>query len=401
VSSEAAGSGSLLTADPNFVQLRKLTEISRALTYTTSMDEVAQLTVERGADLLEASAALLMLPDSGGLLHVRSSFGIAPERVARFRAPMSDELIGRLQGMLGVADDSFLAVPLVVGGAVTGLLAVGKSVPADEADEWLLSALADQAAIALENARLGGEVRLDMEARLRLSEGATDAKDRALATLAHDIRTPLGAIEGYCELLEDQIYGPVNDKQREALGRVRMSGRHLLSLLDNVMDMATLTAGLIQVSVEPVRLSHVVHEAADMLGPACAAKLQVLQSGGAIDVVVTGDHARLRQVLVNLITNATKFTPAKGSISVMISTGAADGAQYGEIRVVDTGPGIPDGESAAIFEPYYRSPESVRVPGIGLGLAISRALVLQMGGTLTVESEPGAGATFVIRLPKA
>ena len=92
-----------------------------------------------------------------------------------------------------------------------------------------------------------------MEDRLRASEGATSAKDRALATLAHDIRSPLGAIEGYCELLEDEIYGPINDRQREALGRVRMSGRHLLSLLDNVMDMARLNAGVVRVEAEPVR----------------------------------------------------------------------------------------------------------------------------------------------------
>ena len=99
-------------------------------------------------------------------------------------------------------------MPLVVGGAVTGLLAVGDAArTTQQADEWLLSALADQAAVALENARLGGEVRVEMEGRLRASEGATSAKDRALATLAHDIRTPLGAIEGYCEILEDEIYG--------------------------------------------------------------------------------------------------------------------------------------------------------------------------------------------------
>lgn len=386
-------------AEPGFVQLRKLTEISRALTYTTSMDEVAQLTVDRGADLLDATAALLMLPDSGGLLHVRSSFGIEAERVTRFRAPMSDQLIGRLQGLLSVSEDSFIAVPLVVGGAVTGLLAIAKSGAVSAEDEWVLSALADQSAVALENARLGGEVRLDMEERLRSSQGATDAKDRALATLAHDIRTPLGAIEGYCELLEEQIYGSINDKQREAIGRVRMSGRHLLSLLENVMDMATLTAGSVQLALAPVRLSHVVHEAVDMLIPACTAKLQTLGSSGEPGLVVTADHARLRQVLVNLISNAMKFTPAKGTVSLRTAKVEVDGREYGEIRVTDTGPGIAQDEQAAVFEPYYRSAHSARLPGIGLGLAISRALVLQMDGALDLESEPGKGATFVIRLP--
>ena len=157
---------------------------------------------------------------------------------------MTDEVIERLQGLCDVSHDCLIAVPLVVGGAVTGLVAVATGRPSTARDESLLSSLADHAAVALENARLGSEVRLAMEDRLRASEGATSAKDRALAPLAHDIRTPLGAIHGYCEILQEEIYGPVNDRQRETLGRVRMSGRHLLSLLDNVMEMARLGAGV-------------------------------------------------------------------------------------------------------------------------------------------------------------
>ena len=178
---------------------------------------------------------------------------------------------------------------------------------------------------------------------------------------------------------------------------MRVSGHHLLSLLDNVLDMASLTAGGIQVVAEPVRLAHVVHEAVDMLVPACAARLQTLRSEGADDVVVSGDHARLRQVLVNLIGNAAKFTPPNGAITVSISR--LDALGQGEIRVTDTGPGIAHDEQAAVFEPYYRSAGSVRLPGIGLGLAISHALITQMGGTLSVESELGKGAAFIVRLP--
>ena len=385
--------------DPEFAQLRRLTEISRALTYTTSLDQVTRLTVERGADLLDASAAVLMLADSEGLLHVLAAHGVSEERVARFRAPLTDEVIGRLQGLLGVPDDCFVAVPLIVGGAVTGLLAVGTRQASTAADETLLSALADQAAVALENARLGGEVRLEMEDRLRASEGATSAKDRALATLAHDIRTPLGAIDGYCEIMQDEIYGPINDRQRETLGRVRMSGRHLLSLLDNVMEMARLTAGVLRVETEPVRLAEVAREAVHLLIPTADAKLQTLQLGRLADVVVTADHARLRQVLVNLIGNAVKFTPSDGSVTVGTARRTIDGAAWGEIRVTDTGPGIADAEKAAIFEPYYRSEGTAQLPGVGLGLAISHALVQQMGGALEVESELGAGSSFIVRFP--
>ncbi len=385
--------------DPGFAQLRRLTEISRALTYTTSLEQVTRLTVERGAELLDASAAVLMLPDAEGLLHVRAAHGIDEERVARFRAPLSDEVFGRLQGLLGVPDDCFIAVPLVVGGAVTGLVAVATRQASTDADETLLSALADQAAVAIENARLGGEVRLEMEDRLRASEGATSAKDRALATLAHDIRTPLGAIQGYCEILEEEIYGPVNDRQRETLGRVRMSGRHLLALLDNVMDMARLTAGVVRVGAEPVRLVDVAREAVHLLIPAADARLQTLQLGRTADVVVTADHDRVRQVLVNLIGNAVKFTPPDGSISVTTRERVVGGAAWGEVRVADSGPGIAEAERAAVFEPYYRGEGTAQAPGVGLGLAISRALVQQMGGELELESEVGAGTTFIIRLP--
>ena len=114
---------------------------------------------------------------------------------------------------------------------------------------------------------------------------------------------------------------------------------------------------------------------------------------------VTADHARVRQVLVNLIGNAVKFTPQDGSIAVTTAVLARGDARWGEVRVADSGPGIAPAEQAAIFQPYYRSEGTAAAPGVGLGLAISRALVEQMGGELDLESQPGAGSTFIIRLP--
>ena len=391
----------LLPVDSEVGRLRRLSEIGRALTYATSLDQVARLTVERGAELLEATAAVLMLPDAAGLLHVRAAHGIDEERIARFRAPLTDEVIGRLQGLLAVPDDCFVAVPLVVGGSVTGIVAVALGHAATAADEWLLSALADQAAVALESARLGGEVRLEMEGRLRATEGATNAKDRALSTLAHDIRSPLGAIDGYCSNLEEGIYGPVNDRQRDALRRVRLSGRHLLSLLDTVMEMARFNAGVAAVKAEPVRIAEVAREAVQILGPAAEAKFQSLRLDGEADATVTADGARLRQVLINLIGNAVKFTPQEGSITVTTTVRHLDGVIWGEIRVTDTGPGIAESEQSAIFEPYYRSEGTALLPGLGLGLAISHALVKQMGGEMGLESEVGVGSSFVVRFPVA
>ena len=386
-----------LDVDPELEKLRTLTAIGRALTYTTSLGQVARIAVERGAELLGASTAALLLRGSDDLLHVRAAHGIEERRVALTSGPMTDESLGELQTLLGVSDDAFMAVPLVVEGSVTGLLAVGLGRPATPADEWLLSALADQAAVALAHARLGGEVTVDLENRLRVSEGSTTAKERALATLAHDIRSPLGAIDGYCSNLVDGLYGPVTDAQRAALERVRMSGRHLLSLLDNVMDMVRLDAGVFDVPLEPVECLSVAREAVDMLTHAAEAKHQVLALAGGTHAVVTGNHARMRQVLVNLLGNAVKFTPEGGSITVTVVKRNIGDTQWGEIRVSDTGPGIAQSEQASIFEPYYRSQGTAVLPGIGLGLAISRSLVTQMGGELDVDSEVGVGSTFVMR----
>jgi signal transduction histidine kinase len=383
-------------ADGKFEHLRKLSAISRAFSYTTSLEEVARLTATQGAELLGAVGTVVMLHDGEGELQVRATHGIAEARVARFRAPLTDEVIGRLQGLLAVADDCFVAVPLVVGGAVTGLLAAALPRVATESDEWLCSALADQAAVALENARVSEEVRPALERRLRASEGATNAKDRALSTLAHDIRSPLGAIDGYCTILEDGLYGPINDKQRGALARVRMSGQHLLSLLDNVMDMARLSAGVMGVIDEPVNLRGVAHDAVDMMTPASFAKNQSLTMADGPAVLARGDAARIRQVLVNLIGNAVKFTPADGTIKVSVAT-THDG-EWGEIRVADSGPGIAAAERDVVFQPYYRSEGTATLPGIGLGLAISHALVAQMGGTLGVEGNEPRGSAFTIRL---
>jgi phosphoserine phosphatase RsbU/P len=386
---------------PRTPKLRRLSELGRAFTYTVSLADVAQLTVDSATELLDATSSVLMLQDAKGLLQVRASAGVPEETVHRFRAPLDDEVIGRLQGLLRVSGDRMLAVPLVVAGNVTGLLAVAREDTATESDEWLLSALADQAAIGLENARLGGEFKTELEARLKASEGATTAKDRALATLAHDIRTPLGAIDGYCTIIEDGLYGPVTDGQRAALSRVRMSGRHLLSLLENVLDMARLTAGAVVLNTETVSLAQIARESVDMLTPASLAKgLELkLVPGGSVKVIA--DAARLRQVFVNLVGNAVKFTPPGGEVVVTVHE-CQDGQQrLGELRVTDSGPGIPESDLASIFEPYFRSDAAVGLPGVGLGLAISRGLVLQMEGSLDVESVPGEGAAFFIRLPVA
>lgn len=380
-------------------QMHDLSDANRALTNTTSLDQVAQVTVERSAALVDATAALVLLADGLGTMRIRASKGIDPVRMANLERVAGLEVAERFPELFDVSGDAFIAVPLIAGGAVIGIIAVALTHAVNETDEWMLSALADQAAAALESARLGGEVRLEMEARLRASEATTSAKDRALATLAHDIRSPLGAIEGYCSNLDDDLYGALTSDQRVAIDRIRKSGMHLLSLLETVMEMARLGAGVVKVKLTPVRLAESARDAVDMLHPSAATKGLHLETGDLSDDVVPADAARVRQVLVNLVGNAVKFTPASGRVIVQSTASVIDGVRRVGLSVTDSGPGISKAEQEAIFEAYYRSESAALAPGIGLGLAISKALIERMGGELTVESAEGAGATFTIDWP--
>lgn len=388
-------------------QLRGLTEISRALTYTRTMDEVLRLAADRTVELLDADRGLVMLADESGLLRVRASRGV--DEAALKRDSTGETLTRRLQGLFGdYPAECFMGVPLVARGMVTGLLAVVRpdEAPFGEEDEWLLSAAADPVAVALENARLAEEVSRERDDRARAVQGAgeaDDASDRALATLSHDLRSPLNAIDSYAELIEMEILGSVSERQREALGRIRMSGRHLLAVLENVLEMTRLSAGVVRIHASSVAASTVIEEAVLMVHPSATLRDQSLVSRDVSEMTLDADPDRLRQVLVNLLGNAIKYTSPGGSIRVSTSTGDSDGLHWGDILIADTGPGIPAEKLTAIFQPYYRLPdaEADAPEGVGLGLAISRELIRKMGGDIEVESELGHGCVFTVRLPRA
>lgn len=383
-------------------QIRGLTEVSRALTYATSLEDVLRVAVVRAAELLHAERSLVMLADEEGLLHVQASHGVDEERIRDFREPLNETLIGRLQGLFGEAGaESFLGVPLVSQGEVTGMLAVfrAEGEATTEADEWLLSALADQAAVALENARLQEELSRETQERLSAVQGLTQANERALSTLAHDLRSPLNAIEAYTELLEMEVLGPIVDRQREALGRIRMSGRHLLAVLENVMELAHLTSAVVRPQTHTASTALVVREAVEMVQHSAKARSQTLEVEPGPDLLVRGDADRLRQALVNLCANAIKYTPPQGRIRLRAAVAERDGMSWGALSVSDTGPGIPDDQRETIFEPYYRLSRAGAEPGSGLGLAICRELVRHLGGRIEVESQAGQGSTFTVLLP--
>jgi signal transduction histidine kinase len=423
-------------------RVRQLTRLSRAFTYAQSLDEILNLAVDQAAGLLGSGTAVLMLTDDEGLLRVRAAHGVLAELVERFGEPANESLVTRLRGLLGPhLADGFVGVPLVSQGNVIGLLA---TVHADgkiptETDEWLLSALADQVAAPLENARLAKQlessvllaenVRLyesehnarlvaeaaqaQAEAAQREAEVARDAavhadtsKTAFLAAMSHELRTPLNAIAGYVELLEMGIRGPVTPEQVDDLRRIRASQAHLLRLITDVLDYARLGAGQTELSVTDVELNAVLREAEIMTMPQLHAReLTYVYEPCASSVIVRADEHRLQQIVLNLLTNAIKFTAPGGRIrmacTITRDVTRLDGGPVVHVQVEDTGRGIPADRLDSIWQPFVQLGRKLNQPGegVGLGLAISRDLARKLGGELDVSSEVGKGSTFTLTLP--
>jgi signal transduction histidine kinase len=223
--------------------------------------------------------------------------------------------------------------------------------------------------------------------------------------MSHELRTPLNAIGGYAELIEMGVQGPVTVPQREFLGRIQRSQRHLLGLVNEVLNYAKLESGSVRYDVADVRVLDAVTDAQALVAPQARAKgLTLTLADCPPDLSVRADPEKLRQVLVNLLSNAVKFTERGGAtVDVACEDSAGARAPVVAVRVRDSGIGIPADKLDAIFEPFVqvRADLARQQEGTGLGLAISRDLARGMGGDLTAESAPGAGSTFTLVLPRA
>ena len=381
----------------------RLTEISRALTYARSLEDVLDLTVECATDLLDADQALLMLGDDEGLLHIRAARGIDTDVIARFREPLDENLLERLTAVVGPdAKERFLGVPLVVRGAVIGLLGVRHTGPSEDFDdnEWLLSALADQAAVALESTRHQA-VRDELSQRVEKLQRSDRQREHALEILGHDLRSPLNAVLGYAALMSGEILGPINARQRDALTKLKRVTAHLESIVNNVLDMARLNSGRVEITPSRVMLREVIEEAMDVVAPGAADADIRIELDGDDALGTDTDPAHLRQVIVQLIDNAVKYAPAGSRVQVSWQRTQSDGRTWVEISIADEGPGIAPERQKEIFEPYVRqSGDTARAQlGAGLGLAIARGVVERLGGVLLLRSDLGQGAVFTVRLP--
>ncbi|HXG70956.1 MAG TPA: ATP-binding protein [Gemmatimonadaceae bacterium] len=306
----------------------------------------------------------------------------------------------QLLASLGLS--SAIIVPLSIRDRTIGAITLASAESGrqyDESDVRIAEDLAQRIAVAIENARLyreAGTARAEAELARAEAENANQAKSEFLANMSHELRTPLNAIAGYVQLLAEEIQGPVNEKQMDYLRRTRRSQKHLLGLINDVLNFAKLEAGRVDFDISDVSLRLSLAEVDDLTSPQIGAKgLQFDNRACVREITVRADADKLRQILLNLVSNAVKFTPTGGRITV--ECGIKDSHAF--VTVEDTGVGIPSDKVESIFEPFVQVGKGVDREGTGLGLSISRELARAMHGELTAESVVGKGSTFTVTLP--
>jgi signal transduction histidine kinase len=403
-------------------QLQALAEVSQAVNSSLDLQQVLETIVARAVELSRSdSGAIYEHEEATRALRLRATHGLPRDQADSVMAktlPLGEGASGRaaLTGLpVEIADlhetgaydgplrpyldqagiRSILAIPLLQDKRILGTLAVTRKAVGRFPPEVveLLSTFAIQSSLAIQNARLFREIAQKSQEL----EIASQHKSQFLANMSHELRTPLNAILGYTELMVDGIYGDMPAKLQEVLERVQSSGRHLLGLINDVLDLSKIEAGQLTLAANDYSFHDVVQTVMSQVESLAAEKRLKLTTSLASDLPVgRGDERRIKQVLMNLVGNAIKFTDA-GEVTVRVR--APDGTFVAS--VTDTGPGVPEDQQQRIFEEFQQvdSSSTRRKGGTGLGLAIAKRIVELHGGRIWVESTVGRGSTFSFSLP--
>jgi len=405
-------------------ELRALGDISRAVSSTLDLDTVLNAIVGRAVELSSAQGGVIYEYDQIGqtFTQVRASHHVEDElsdllratplrlgegvsgRAALLRVPVqvSDALDERTYDVARIREvferhgyRSLLALPLVFDAQILGVLTVWRR----EAGEFpphvmnLLQTFAGQCVLAIRNAHLFRE----LEHKSRQLEVASQHKSEFLANMSHELRTPLNAVIGFSEVLSERMFGDLNEKQDEYLKDIHASGQHLLSLINDILDLSKIEAGRMDLELTDVDLAATLDNALILVRERAGRRgIELRMTTDERLDYVRADERKLKQVLLNLLSNAIKFTPEGGRIEV--AARLADGSI--EVSVTDTGVGIAPHDQEAIFEEFKQvGTAAAKVEGTGLGLALSRKFIELHGGRIWVRSEIGMGSTFIFSVP--
>jgi signal transduction histidine kinase/DNA-binding response OmpR family regulator len=402
-------------------QLEGLSQVGEAVSSSLDLDVVLSTIVSHAVELSGTEGgSIFEFDDETMEFHVRTAYGTSDElldALRRTHVGVDNTLVGRAASTgtpLAVSDiaesesdphlselrragwRSMVAVPLVRTNRILGALVVRRREAGDFSPEiiHLMETFASQSALAIHNARLFRE----LERKTAELEVASRHKSEFLASMSHELRTPLNAVIGFSEVLLDELFGDVNAKQEEYLEDIRASGRHLLELLNDILDLSRVEAGKMELEFAGVSLRQLLEDSAAMV------RERAVRKGVSLDVsvdddvdAVVADPLRLKQVTVNLLTNAVKFTPEGGRVDVRAQRAAGNV----QVAVRDSGVGIADADQQRIFDAFQQGPRSVSetAEGTGLGLTLSKQIVELHGGRLWVESRVGHGSTFTFAIP--